>query len=115
VHEYSIVQSLLEAVEAHARRHGATAVHRLQVRIGELSGVESELLASAYEMFREKTMCEDAPLVIHRVEASFECPQCRGKVPRGAVLTCAACDVPARLVRGDEILLERIEMEVPDV
>jgi hypothetical protein len=29
------------------------------------------------------------------------------------VLRCASCAVPARLVSGDEILLEQIEMEVP--
>jgi Zn finger protein HypA/HybF involved in hydrogenase expression len=34
-------------------------------------------------------------------------------VPAGAVLRCAACGAPARLVSGDEIVLEQIEMEVP--
>ena len=29
-----------------------------------------------------------------------------------SMLRCAACGTPARLVAGDEILLERIEMEV---
>jgi hypothetical protein len=34
-------------------------------------------------------------------------------IPPGSVLRC--CDSPARLAAGDDILLERIEMEVPDV
>jgi hypothetical protein len=29
------------------------------------------------------------------------------------VLRCRDCGVPARLIGGDEILLDRIEMEVP--
>jgi Zn finger protein HypA/HybF involved in hydrogenase expression len=29
------------------------------------------------------------------------------------VLRCSRCDVPARLMEGDEIMLDRIEMEVP--
>jgi Zn finger protein HypA/HybF involved in hydrogenase expression len=29
------------------------------------------------------------------------------------VLTCPSCAVPAHLVQGDEIMLDRIEMEVP--
>ncbi len=40
MHEYSIVQALVERVDAEARARGATAVHRLSVSIGELSGVE---------------------------------------------------------------------------
>jgi hypothetical protein len=52
VHEYSIVQSLLERVESEARQHEATAVHRIHLRIGELSGVEIDLLDTAFQTFR---------------------------------------------------------------
>ena len=38
MHEYSIVQALLERVREEARAHGAHSVHRLHVSIGELSG-----------------------------------------------------------------------------
>jgi hypothetical protein len=31
----------------------------------------------------------------------------------GDVLTCQACALPARLAQGDEIMLDRIELEVP--
>ena len=43
MHEYSIVQALLDRVAAEARSHGAVAVHRIRVQIGEASGVESDL------------------------------------------------------------------------
>ena len=52
-------------------------------------------------------------LDIRRAEAAWACPACAAPIPAGAVLRCAACDVPARLTSGDEILLEQIEMEVP--
>ena len=113
MHEYSIVQALVERVDAEARVRHATAVHRLLVRIGELSGVEVDLLATAYETFRERTICERAELNLRFVPARWECPSCRGTIGRGDVLTCPACAVAARLVEGDEIMLDRIEMEVP--
>lgn len=113
MHEYSIVQALLSRVEAEARARNASAVHRLSVRIGELSGVEPELLASAYEFFRERTLCDRAEMVIERVPARWVCSVCGEGLARGAVLTCLACGAPARLEQGDEIVLERIEMEVP--
>lgn len=113
MHEYSIVQALVERVNVEARARHATAVHRLSVRIGELSGVEVDLLTMAYETFRERTICERAALDLQLVPARWECPACGSAIGRGDVLTCRSCAVPARLVQGDEIMLDRIEMEVP--
>jgi hydrogenase nickel incorporation protein HypA/HybF len=112
VHEYSIVQALVEKVEAEAARRGALAVERVFVRIGELSGVETSLLATAYDVFRERTICERAPLEIAAVPAVWACRDCGAVVPAGGPLRCVACGAPAVLREGDEILLDRIEMEV---
>lgn len=113
MHEYSIVSSLVRQVESVARERGATAVHRLHVRIGELSGVELPLLETAYETFRQRTICESAELEVETVAASWACPTCGDELERGAILRCPACQIPARLRAGDEIFLDRIEMEVP--
>lgn len=113
MHEYSIVQALVERVDAEARARHATAVHRLSIRVGELSGVEVDLLTTAYETFRERTICERAELAVETVPARWECPACGRVIGRGDLLACRGCAVPARLVQGDEIMLDRIEMEVP--
>jgi hydrogenase nickel incorporation protein HypA/HybF len=112
MHEYSIVQALLERVEAEARARHAAAVHRLSVRIGELSGVDVELLTTAYATFRECTICENAELDVQSVPARWECPDCGEEVRAGTMLRCARCGAAARLATGDEIVLDRIEMEV---
>jgi len=113
MHEYSLVQSLVERVEAEARRRRALAVHKLTVRIGELSGVDPELFQTAYDTFREGTICAAAPLVLERVAATWSCPRCGGRIARGAALRCPTCDVPARLDDGgDALMLNGIEMEV---
>lgn len=111
MHEYSIVQALLDRVEAEARSHEATLVYRVRVRIGELAGVEPELLHSAFELVRESTMCAGAELEIVPSAAIWECRDCGTSISRGAVLRCRTCEGPARLASGDEILLEQIEME----
>jgi hydrogenase nickel incorporation protein HypA/HybF len=113
MHEYSIVQALMERIETEAAARGSIAVERVVVRIGELSGVDVGLLHTAYMTFRERTLCERAPLEIAEVAAEWSCRSCGEPIARGAVLKCAACAGPARLRQGDEILLERIEMEVP--
>jgi hydrogenase nickel insertion protein HypA len=115
VHEYSIVQALLERVEAEAHARGASSVHRLHVRIGEASGVEIDLLRTAYGVFRERTLCEKADMTIVPVPVRWECPRCVAPIPAGSILRCPECSEPARLSQGDEIILDRIEMEVANV
>ena len=112
MHEYSIVSALLDRVEREAVAHGASRVDRITVSLGEMSGVETELLATAFEMARQKTLCETADLEIRQVPASWVCSVCGKEMVRGALLQCDNCGAPGRLASGDEILLERIEMEV---
>jgi hydrogenase nickel insertion protein HypA len=115
MHEYAIVQALLERVEAETAGRGPCSIRHLHVRIGEVSGVEVELLRTAYGVFRDRTLCENAELSILPIPARWECPSCRAPLARGAILRCPDCSVPARLAAGDEIVLDRIEMEVSDV
>ena len=112
MHEYSIVQALIDRVQKEADAHGATAVHGIRVRIGEFSGVEVDLLRSAYELFSEKSVCEGAELDIVPVPARWTCRGCGAPIRAGEILRCPVCSQPARLAEGDEIILERIEMEV---
>jgi hydrogenase nickel incorporation protein HypA/HybF len=112
MHEYSLVSAMVDRIEREARARDAVAVHRLGVCIGALSGVEPELFASAFTLVRQGLL-KDAVLEIRRAEAAWACPGCGAAIPAGAELRCVLCAVPARLVSGDEILLEQIEMEVP--
>jgi hydrogenase nickel incorporation protein HypA/HybF len=114
MHEYSLVEALIRRVEEEARRRKAIAVHGLSVRIGELAGVEPELFRTAYDTFRAGTLCEQATLTLKTIPAAWACPACQVAIPRGEVLTCAACGQPARLAEGsDALTLDGIDLEVP--
>ena len=112
MHEWSIVRSLLDEVERCARSRGARAVHRLHLRVGALSGVDAQLLETAYATFRAGTLCAGARLEIEPVAARWACPLCRAELVPGSGLCCGRCGAPGRLESGDEIVLARIEMEV---
>jgi hydrogenase nickel incorporation protein HypA/HybF len=112
MHEYSLVRALLERVDAEVQRREATAVYRIRVRLGELSGVDPELFERAFEMARIPTASAAAELEVIRVPAVWGCPGCRAPIARGVALQCKECEMPARLVEGDDLVLERIEMEV---
>lgn len=112
MHEYAIVRALLDRVEQEARARSATRVHRVQVRLGEAAGVDRELLVTAFRTYAEAAGCGATTLDLVPVPARWACRGCGREVAPGDVLQCPACGLPARLTEGDEILLERIEMEV---
>jgi hydrogenase nickel incorporation protein HypA/HybF len=113
MHEYSLAQSLLDRVEREARARGAASVTRIELRLGELSGVEVELLRSAWSLVCPGTPCAGAILDVVGVAARWRCPRCDAEPAAGAVLRCPTCGVPARLVEGDELVLQRLELDVP--
>ncbi len=114
MHEYSLVQGLFDQVSAHVAARGATAVRKVTVGMGELAGVDPELFATAFVTFRPASPCPEAELAIRWVEARWVCTACEHPIQRGAVLRCPDCGAPGRLAAGDELTLERIEMEVPE-
>ena len=112
MHEYSLVQALLDRVAAEARTRENATVRKLRLRIGESSGVELELFHAAYDVIRTGTACEHATLEIVPSPVIWECAACGSAVDPGRGLWCATCHRPAELVSGDEIILEQIELEV---
>ena len=112
MHEYSLIQALVERVEAEMAARSACAVHRLSVRIGEAAGVDVELFKTAFHTFRERTVCEQADLDVVIVPVEWACSECGRRIEPGRALRCRECLAPARLIAGDEIILDRIELEV---
>jgi hydrogenase nickel incorporation protein HypA/HybF len=64
MHEYSLVQAMFDRIGEVVRANQAIAVKRVRVRLGPCSGVEPELFRRAYDVFRLRTLCADAPLDI---------------------------------------------------
>jgi len=113
MHEYSLAQALVARIEREARSHGASAVHRVVVRIGPLSGVEPDLLVTAYGHLRAGTLCAEAELDLAGEDVVWRCEACGTVLILGSALCCPDCGLPARLAGGDALVLERIELEVP--
>ena len=115
MHEYSIIAALVDRVQRELDARPGAVARKLHVRIGEQSGVEPTLLRTAFTTFRERSACAEAELELVQVPAVWRCTRCDRAISAGAVLRCPSCGRPARLASGGEIILERIEMEVPDV
>jgi hydrogenase nickel incorporation protein HypA/HybF len=112
MHEYSLVMSLIERVEAEARQRSAKTIRSVSLRVGELSGVEAELLAAAFEIARTGTLCESTALQVTREPARWACPSCDKTLEPTKSLRCDACNEAGKLAAGGDLLFEQMEIEV---
>jgi len=76
VHEVGIAVSILESVEAEARRRPDTRFAALGVRIGELSNVDRDALSFAFDALTRKTALENLRLEIEWCPRRQKCLNC---------------------------------------
>jgi hydrogenase nickel insertion protein HypA len=113
VHEYSVVQALLEQVEKFAAENDSDNVTKVVVKIGAMSGVESHLLEIAFNTFKEKTVCDGADFIMNVQPLTIACRQCGERSELAAVhYRCPACEsLEVDVVDGEEMYLMTLEME----
>ena len=81
MHEVSLAEGVIDVVERAAEGAHATAVSEVRVAVGELSNVEIEALAFAFESVKKGTVANNAKLVINRPEGRAWFMTCQKDVP----------------------------------
>ena len=82
MHEAGLAQTALEVAAEKARERGATRVHRLTLRVGDLSGVVPDALRFALEALSPGTPAEGSAFDIEVVPVECHCPDCEAKRQR---------------------------------
>ena len=113
MHEYSIVQSLLDSCEEHARENNSTNVTKVIVKIGVLSGVEPDLLQTAFDTFKEKTVCEKAEFIINHQKVVISCLSCDEETTlEKHEFSCPKClSKQIKVIDGEDMFLMSLEMD----
>ena len=112
MHEFSIVSSLLDLCEKNAKENNATKIIKVEVKIGKLSGVEPHLLQTAFDTFKEKTICDGAEFCIHVQELVVGCKKCdEQSVLKNNIFVCPKCGGDVEVLEGEDMYLMRLEME----
>ncbi|MGB5559882.1 MAG: hydrogenase maturation nickel metallochaperone HypA [Paracoccaceae bacterium] len=117
MHELAMCQGLLSEVARLARVHGATAVTRLSVQIGPLSGVEASQLSCAFGIARIGTLAETAKLDIQVMSVGVWCEACAAETEVAPnALLCGDCgDWHVTLRSGNELLLKSVDLALETV
>ncbi len=76
MHELSIVLSIVQRVEEEVKKQEALSVTRIELDIGNLSGIEMESFDFAWEPAIKNTVLEQAERVINHIPARAECIEC---------------------------------------
>lgn len=103
MHELSIAEELLRIIDAEARKAEIRKVYRIDLRIGEFSGVVPDSLEFAFEVLSRGRVTEGARIVIEQVSPSFFCAEC-GRPMKSDETSCCECGCERiRMVGGDEL------------
>lgn len=113
MHELSICQALIDQVGRVLRANGGRRVVAVHVSVGALSGIEPQLLEHAYPLAAAGTVAEGAELFVETVPVKVRCRTCHAETEAAPNrIVCGACrDWQVDVVAGEEMLLQRVEME----
>lgn len=113
MHEYSIIQSLLDSCEENAKANDATKITKVVVKIGVMSGVEPELLKTAFDTFKEKTICETAEFIMNIQPILIRCNSCQSEsILKKLEYCCPRCEsIELEVLDGEDMYLMQLELE----
>lgn len=113
MHELAVCQSIVDQVSHIAAEHQSCVVEKIYLQIGPLSGVEPDLLQSAFTIACANTAAQKAQLIISKLPIRVRCKSCQAETEATANrLLCGICgDWQTILISGDEMLLERVELQ----
>jgi len=102
----------MDQLDQIALQQHATAVAKIVLRIGPLSGVEPQLLEQAFPLASAGSIAENSVLEINEQAIEVECSKCGQRTPAKINrLVCGACgEWRTRLLSGDEMLLDSVEL-----
>lgn len=113
MHEYSIVQSLINTCEDNVRANNAKKVTKLVIKIGVMSGVEPDLLQTAFDTFKEETICDGAEFIINIQPIVIKCNSCleESTIER-TEYKCPKCQsTDLDVLDGEDMYLMQLELE----
>jgi len=112
MHEYSVVQALLNQCEEIAAENDATKITKVVCKIGVMSGIEIHLLRVAFDTFKEGTMCDGAEFVIDEQKLKVRCRACKSEYEIDEInYKCRECGhLGMDTVDGEDMYLMSVEM-----
>ena len=113
MHELSVCLALLDKVMSIAEERDALRITRIELTVGPLSGIEIDLLETAWPIASAGTLADGADFVVEATAVTVRCDVCeKESSAHSNRLVCGHCGAhQTRVVTGEEMILQRVELE----
>jgi hydrogenase nickel incorporation protein HypA/HybF len=113
VHELAITQNILDLVLGEAHAVQASRINKVNLVIGELSGVVRESVEFYFDFLRKDSVAESAILEFKMIPGQLRCRDCQTDfTPQDSLWICPHCQSSnVDLVAGRDCYIESIEVE----
>ena len=112
MHEYSITESVLTIALEKANEANAGKITRINLVVGELSGVVSECVQFYFDFISKDTIAAGAELSFEMKPTRIRCHKCQTEFsPNNSNWSCPDCqEVGIEIISGRECYMESIEV-----
>lgn len=112
MHEYSITESMLSLALEKAAEAKAAKITRINLVVGELSGVVSECVQFYFDAISKNTLADGATLSFATKPTRIRCRNCQKEfTPLNHDWACPDChEMSVEIVSGRECYMESIEV-----
>jgi len=112
MHEYSIAYDLYATARTAAYEHKAIKVKKISVEVGKMAMVNPEQVVFLFDTIKEEDpLLRQAVLECHEVSPKTKCT-CG--YTGDEIYVCPICGALPELVKGREIVVTNVEIEVED-
>ena len=112
MHELALLQELCALAAAAAREQGARQIHRMELRVGELGGVNPDALRQAFAVLAATAPWQTTELQLDVVPTRCFCPHCdQAFSPPDVIHACPTCgSISRQVLEGRELELVALEV-----
>ena len=113
MHELAITHNILNIALDEASAAHASKITRINLVIGELSGIVSDSVEFYFDFLKKDNIAEEAALDFKSVPAQLRCRDCQTDFsPQDSLWVCPKCQSASiEVVEGRDCYIESIEVE----
>ena len=113
MHEFSIAVNILNTVSKKLDESNGTKVHKVEIEIGQFSGIEEEALVQALEVAKENTLSQRACFQIESIKGKLRCSKCLHEfLAEDVYELCPKCNNPfSDIIDGKQLVIKSMEIE----
>jgi hydrogenase nickel incorporation protein HypA/HybF len=113
MHELAVTESIIDICLKHAYRNHARKITKVNLVLGELTGIVDQCVTFYWEMLAKDTIASGAEICFRKIPVRARCRECNEEFGvQEFDLTCPRCgNLKSELISGREFQVESIEIE----